>query len=45
MRRSGSDWVVDVRNPASGTVSLRANVADASGNTTATTVIDAYAIA
>jgi subtilisin family serine protease len=42
--RTGDHWIVVVRNPASGFVSLRANAADDSGNTVRQTVIRAYAV-
>jgi hypothetical protein len=42
--RSGTKWTVGVTHPASGFVSLRAQVADTDGNTAAITVIRAYAL-
>ncbi|MEV4147279.1 S8 family serine peptidase [Amycolatopsis sp. NPDC049691] len=42
--RTGDHWTVVVRNPATGFVSLRANAADADGNTVRQTVIRAYAV-
>jgi hypothetical protein len=44
VRRSGSTWRALIANPASGTVSLRAKVTEAKGNSTEVTIIRAYAI-
>jgi subtilisin family serine protease len=42
--RQGKHWVVTVRNPETGFVSLRANASDSTGDTVTETVIRAYRV-
>jgi hypothetical protein len=42
--RAGAGWQVELRNPTTGTVTLRVQATDAAGNTVQQTVTDAYAI-
>lgn len=45
VRATGDHWTVTVRHPGSGYVTLRANAADADGNTVRQTVVRAYQLA
>lgn len=44
VKHSGSTWATVVTAPASGRVSLRSKVTDSHGDTTTTTVVNAYAV-
>jgi hypothetical protein len=44
VKRSGSTWTAAVANPSSGSVSLRAKVTDAKGNSSEVTVYRAYTV-
>ena len=44
LTRSGKYWIAEVRDPASGAVSLRSIVANTAGDTSTQTVYNAYAI-
>ena len=44
LSRQGNDWVATVRNPASGSVSLRAEASNSTGSTVRQTIIRAYAV-
>jgi hypothetical protein len=44
VKHSGSAWSVNIANPSSGAISLRATVTDIAGNTTETSVYRVYAL-